>query len=444
MRNVQTLLVILLAFLAAAWLRFGTLELGPGYLTVLLLGLLLSSVIIPATGAFRREFRWALLRKTRRLMAGWAVVVMALVTLAAAFKVTSDYSRIWFGTWVLLAALGLLASQVLEHAWRVRERRRRRHARRVVLVGGGANGERVHRRITQDPFGEVELAGLYGMPWGEQAVAPIDQLPAVLDAGQVDEVWIAAPFDDHALMAQALELLRDAVLDVNVIPDLHQYRLLNQGITEWGGLPVINLSSTPMTGGEMVLKAVFDRLVAALLLVLLSPLLLLIAALVRLDSPGPVLFRQLRHGLGGEAIEVLKFRSMALHQEQDGAVTQAGPGDARITRLGRWLRRTSLDELPQLLNVLRGEMSMVGPRPHAVQHNRLFRSQIPRYMLRHKVKPGITGWAQVNGLRGLTDTPEKMALRIEHDLWYIQNWSLWLDLRILLMTPLAMVHRNAV
>ena len=168
-----------------------------------------------------------------------------------------------------------------------------------------------------------------------------------------------------------------------------------------------------------------------------------LSLLIKLTSPGPVFFRQQRHGVGGESIEILKFRTMKLHTEKEGQVTQAAEDDARIMGVGRFLRKTSLDELPQLLNVMKGEMSMVGPRPHAIEHNELFKSRIPKYMLRHKVKPGITGWAQVNGYRGQTDTKEKMALRIEHDLWYIQNWSLWLDLKILLMTPFVMIHRNA-
>jgi undecaprenyl-phosphate glucose phosphotransferase len=228
-----------------------------------------------------------------------------------------------------------------------------------------------------------------------------------------------------------------------VVPDLDQYRLLNQQITEWAGLPVINLSSTPMTGAEMALKHLLDRLLAALLVVLLSPVLALAALLVRLSGPGPVLFRQLRHGVGGDPIRIMKFRTMVEHSEPEGQITQAVPEDDRVTWAGRLLRRTSLDELPQLFNVLNGDMSMVGPRPHPVELDGFFRSRIPRYMLRHKVRPGITGWAQVNGYRGITDSEDKMALRIEHDLWYIQNWSLWLDLAILLRTPLAMMHRNA-
>ena len=443
MRNVQTIMVILLAFLGAAWLRFGTMELAPPYLLALLVCLLLSSIIIPATGAFRHDFRWAFIRKFRRLMAGWALVIMSLVTLAAMLKVTSDYSRLWFGSFVLLGAVALFFSQVLEHGWQLRRRRSSSTLRPVVLAGGGDNGARVERRIEKDPDGELELLARFGDGWAGKEALPVDELAGYVAEHGVSEVWIAAPWDDHGMLESVLEKLKESVVDINVVPDLHQYRMLNQGISEWGGMPVISLSGTPMTGGERTMKAAMDRLAAAGLLVLLSPLFLVAGVLIRLSGPGPVLFSQLRHGMGGEPIEVLKFRSMHQHDESDGQVTQAKPGDQRVTGIGRFLRRTSLDELPQLINVLRGEMSLVGPRPHAVEHNEAYKSQIPKYMLRHKVKPGMTGWAQVHGLRGITDTPEKMAMRIEHDLWYIQNWSFWLDLRIMLMTPMAMVHRNA-
>jgi len=435
--------VILLAFLGSAWMRFGSMELAPPYLLAVLACLLLSSIIIPATGAFRHDFRWAFIRKFRRLLAGWAVVVMTMVTLAAMLKVTSDYSRIWFGTFVLFGAVALFFSQVIEHGWQLRRRRRPGTQRTVVLAGGGDNGLRVERRINSDPDGELKLMARFGEGWGGGNSLPMAGLAEFVDAESVQEVWIAAPWDDHGMLEEVLAELRESVVDINVVPDLHQYRMLNQSISEWSGMPVISLSGTPMTGAERHLKAATDRLSSLALLLLLSPLLVGLALLIRLTSPGPVLFRQARHGMGGEPIEVLKFRSMLLHTEAGGRVTQAGPGDERVTAIGRFLRRTSLDELPQLINVLKGEMSLVGPRPHAVEHNELFKSRIPKYMLRHKVKPGMTGWAQVNGLRGITDTPEKMAMRIEHDLWYIQNWSLWLDLRIMLMTPLAMIHRNA-
>lgn len=443
MKNLQIQLVILLAFLPAYFMRFGSLQLSAGYIIALLSGLLTAAVIMPATGAFRHEFRWDFLRKIRRLLVGWLLVAIILVSLAAMLKVTSDYSRIWFGYWVLYGGAGLIISQLFEHGWQLHRKRNSKIVRRLVLVGGGSNGRGVEQRILSDPDGELQLVARFGTDWTGEHVYPVEQLADFVESEQISEVWVAAPWEDTGLLESALTALNELVVDVNVIPDLQQYRLLNQSIVDWDGLPIINLSGTPMTGTELRLKAVFDRVLSFLLLLLLSPLFLILAVLVRVSSPGAVLFRQQRHGIGGEPIEILKFRSMAQHAEPEGQFKQATSADTRVTSVGKLLRKTSLDELPQLINVLKGEMSLVGPRPHPLELNDLFMSRIPKYMLRHKVKPGLTGWAQVNGYRGITDTEEKMELRIEHDLWYIQNWSLWLDLKILLQTPLAMIHRNA-
>lgn len=443
MQNLQTQLVILLACLVAFYIRFESFHMSAVYIIALLIGLLVAAVIMPATGAFRHEFRWAFLRKTRRLVAGWALVVTSLVTMAAIFKVTSDYSRIWFGYWVLFGGVGLFISQLAEHGWQIHKKKHSKSVRRLVLAGGGDNGKRVERQILNDPDGGMQLVARFGNDWTGENSFPIEQIADFVESAHISEVWIAAPWEDKELLESALSALNESIVDVNVIPDLHQYRLLNQSIVEWGGMPVINLSGTPMTGSEQRIKGVFDRIVSLLLVVLLSPLFLLIALLVRLSGPGPVLFRQKRHGIGGESIDIFKFRTMKDHQKTEGQVDQVTRVDHRITPVGHLLRRSSLDELPQLFNVVLGEMSLVGPRPHPIELNQSFKSRIPKYMLRHKVKPGITGWAQVNGFRGITDTEEKMVLRIEHDLWYIQNWSLWLDIRILLQTPLAMIHRNA-
>ena len=443
MKNLQTQLVILLAFIAAYYARFGALQMDSAYIIVLLLGLLTAAVIMPASGAFRHEFRWAFLRKTRRLIAGWALVVTSLVTVAAMFKVTSDYSRVWFAYWVVFGGAGLIISQLIEHGWQIHRRNHAKVQRRLVLVGGGSNGERVEKRILSNPDGDLRLLAKFGRERQGNDIRSIDKLAGFVESEHVDEVWIAVPWEDRELLESALGVLNESLVDVNIIPDLHQYRLLNQGIVEWDGLPLINLSGTPMTGAELLLKAAFDRIGSFIILVVFSPVFMILILLVRLSGPGPVLFHQKRHGVGGDPIDILKFRTMKLHSEPEGQVIQATPDDKRITKIGHLLRRSSLDELPQLINVLRGEMSLVGPRPHAIEHNESFKSRIPKYMLRHKVRPGITGWAQVNGFRGITDTEEKMALRIEYDLWYIQNWSLWLDLKILLQTPLAMIHRNA-
>lgn len=442
-RQANALLVIIVTFLLAYLTRFGYTALETHYLIALLIVIGVASIVLPATGAFRREFEWAVMRRLRRLIAGWAIVVLVLVSLAAMLKTTDYYSRIWFGLWVIYATVGLAIILLLSHVAAIRRREKNRELRKIALVGSGAAAGRVERRIMEDPASDMKLVARFGEAWSDEPVLPLKQLPDYVQESGIHEVWIAADWEDKALLQDSLDALKESVVDVNVVPDFDQYRLLNQDITEWGGLPVINLAGTPMTDAERRLKELLDRIGALLLLIVLSPLMLSLALVIRLTSPGPVLFRQQRHGVGGEPIEILKFRSMVIHDEPEGQVTQATRTDERFTGVGRFMRAISLDELPQLFNVLKGEMSLVGPRPHAIEHNQLYKSQIPRYMLRHKVKPGMTGWAQVNGFRGETDTPEKMAIRIEHDLWYIQNWSLWLDLKILLMTPFAMFHGNA-
>jgi putative colanic acid biosynthesis UDP-glucose lipid carrier transferase len=335
---------------------------------------------------------------------------------------------------------------MVTHAAAVRSRKAGRNRRDIVLVGSGETARRLEQQIRNDPFSGLNLVACFGQPWSEpgadRETLPVEDLPAFVEEHGIQGVWIAASWADKDLLDRSLDALKASVVDVNVVPDLHQYRLLNQNISEWGGLPVISLSATPMTDAERRLKAAMDWLGALLLTLLLSPLLLLIALAILLTDGRPVIYRQRRLGVGGESIRILKFRTMKV-QPADAGFRQATPGDDRVTAVGRFLRKTSLDELPQIFNVLKGEMSLVGPRPHPLELNDEFKARIPKYMLRHKVKPGITGWAQVNGFRGQTDTPEKMALRIQHDLWYIQNWSLWLDLKILLMTPLVLVHRNA-
>ena len=232
-------------------------------------------------------------------------------------------------------------------------------------------------------------------------------------------------------------------MSVYLIPDLFMFDLLHARSESINGLATISIFDTPMDGPNAVLKRIEDVVLASLILLLIAVPMLLIAIAVKLTSRGPVLFRQTRYGMDGRPIRVWKFRSMTV-MEDGAAVTQASRNDCRITPLGAFLRRTSLDELPQFFNVLLGDMSVVGPRPHAVAHNEQYRRQVSRYMLRHKVKPGITGWAQVNGWRGETDTLEKMQKRIEFDLDYIENWSVWWDLKIVLLTLFkGFVHRNA-
>lgn len=238
---------------------------------------------------------------------------------------------------------------------------------------------------------------------------------------------------DEIKLKGLVRKLTNTTCSVILIPDVFTFNILQSRIEEVNGVPVVPLFDTPMNGINMVFKRIEDLLIASLILILISPILILIALSVKLTSKGPVIFRQIRYGMDGKPIKVYKFRSMNV-MENDENVKQATKNDTRVTKVGAFLRKTSLDELPQFFNVITGQMSIVGPRPHAVAHNELYRDLIEGYMLRHKVKPGITGWAQINGWRGETDTLDKMKMRVEYDLAYIREWSIWLDIKIIFLT----------
>ncbi|WP_221016031.1 undecaprenyl-phosphate glucose phosphotransferase, partial [Klebsiella pneumoniae] len=249
----------------------------------------------------------------------------------------------------------------------------------------------------------------------------------------IDRIYIALSMKDEQIIKDLVSKLTDTTCSVLLIPDVFTFNILQSRTEEINGVPVVPLFDTPLSGINMLFKRLEDIVVSSIILVLISPVLIGIALAVKFSSPGPIIFRQIRYGMDGKPIKVWKFRSMTV-MENDDKVIQATKNDVRVTKVGRFLRSTSLDELPQFFNVLFGQMSVVGPRPHAVSHNEQYRSLIQGYMLRHKVKPGITGLAQINGWRGETDTLEKMEKRIEYDLLYIRGWSIWLDLKIIFLT----------
>lgn len=248
------------------------------------------------------------------------------------------------------------------------------------------------------------------------------------------EVWLCLPLQEGESVKKILHSLRHLTLDVRFIPNLSDLPLLNHRVSYISGMYALDISLTPMEGSARIIKRLEDLLIGALISLLILPICIGIAIAIKCTSKGPIIFKQYRTGINGRRFKVYKFRSMEVHSEVDGQVTQAKLGDPRVTALGAFLRRTSLDELPQFYNVLQGRMSIVGPRPHALAHNEYYKDLVESYMKRHKVKPGITGWAQVNGLRGETDTIDKMQKRVEHDLWYINHWSFWLDLKIIFLT----------
>jgi putative colanic acid biosynthesis UDP-glucose lipid carrier transferase len=313
--------------------------------------------------------------------------------------------------------------------------------RPAVIVGASELGARVARAIAarrgygQDLLGFFEDRTLERV--ADEAVnmirGPLAALPAYIEAHGIRDVYITLPLSSQPRILRLMESLQNSTASLYFVPDVFGVSIIQGRLEEMSGVPVVGLLVTPFTGLNGLLKRGSDLVLASLILLLISPVLLALAVGVKLSSPGPVIFKQKRTGLDGEVIQVYKFRSMTT-QDNGEQVVQARRGDGRVTRFGAFIRRTSLDELPQFFNVLQGRMSIVGPRPHAVAHNEEYRQLVKAYMARHKVKPGITGWAQVNGLRGETDTVDKMSQRVAYDLEYLRNWSLGLDLMIIART----------
>ncbi|MEZ9109835.1 undecaprenyl-phosphate glucose phosphotransferase [Vibrio cyclitrophicus] len=354
----------------------------------------------------------------------------------------------WFGaTWFVLllyrSALKLILRAIREHGYNTRQ---------VAIVGAGRLGKELAERIHHSPWmgfnviGHYDIQDYIGTAHAEPIAAVIGDLDKlVLDAknGVVDRVYIALPISKQSHIVRLVNELADTTCSVMYLPDVFTFELLHSRSDNLGGLPVISIYSSPMDGANRILKRFFDLVIGSLILALISIPMLAIAIAVKLTSKGSVLFKQNRYGIDGRAIKVWKFRSMTVMEDGD-VVTQAKKGDNRLTPIGGFLRRTSLDELPQFINVIQGSMSIVGPRPHAVAHNEEYRKLINGYMLRHLVKPGITGWAQINGWRGETDTLYKMEMRIKYDLEYIQNWSVVFDTKILFLTVFkGFIDKNA-
>jgi putative colanic acid biosysnthesis UDP-glucose lipid carrier transferase len=333
--------------------------------------------------------------------------------------------------------------------WRATQPGSRRTA---VVIGGGPLGTRLGKVLQGQGGRGCHFLGYFDDRSGDRldpAAAASPRLGTLADVGgylaqhQVNEVYISLPLSSQPRIVQLLASLQNSTASVYLAPDVFGISIIQGRLQDLGGVPVVGMLETPFTGANELVKRVSDITLASLILVLVSPLMLLVAAGVKLSSPGPVIFRQRRNGLDGEEITVYKFRSMTA-TDNGAVVPQAQRDDPRITPFGAFLRRSSLDELPQFINVLQGSMSIVGPRPHAVAHNEQYRSLIQSYMVRHKVRPGITGWAQVNGLRGETETVDKMQARVEYDLEYLRNWSLAFDLRIIARTlKLVLFDRGA-
>jgi len=385
------------------------------------------------------------------LLVAWAEFVFVILVLGYATGYLWIFPVELMGYWFLATPVVLVAAHTFVRWVFARFLASEEHTRNVVVVGINDISRRLAREVAEDPSLAMSMVGFFedrgadrvGTPESGQVLGKLADLPAFVRERHIDLIYIALPMIQEQRLLTLLDELRDTTASVYFVPDIFMFDLIQSRVDQLNGIPVLAVCETPFFGINGLVKKLSDFVIAAAIMVLVSPLMLLIAAAVKLTSPGPVFFKQKRYGLDGEEINVYKFRSMRVCEDGD-RVVQATRGDARVTRVGSFLRRTSLDELPQLINVLQGRMSIVGPRPHAVAHNEQYRKLIKGYMVRHKVKPGITGWAQVNGLRGETETLEKMKARIEYDLDYLRNWSLALDLKIILKTVwVVLTARNA-
>lgn len=450
------LLAISVSWLVAYYLRFhwgpvpvyrGVPDIRP-YLVLLALIVIVWGAAFKAFGLYRPRRISSRLAEVRDIAQACTLAVLILVALTFFFK-QFEFSRLailYF--WVF----SILSVSLVRGSFReiVRFMRRRGYnLRHILIVGEGALARKVIERIRVRPELGLRIVGLLvgdpkmvgGSVEGLRVLGTYEQAGEIVGELKIDKVFIAIPLEAYGRMEGILRSLEEAIVDINVIPDLYQYITLRGGVEEFDGLPLISLQDSPSFGWSLVAKRVMDIVLSGMALLITGPLLLLIAAVIKLTSRGPILYRQERMGLDGRTFHMLKFRSMRSDAEEDTGAVWATQDDNRRTPIGALLRRTSLDELPQLFNVLRGEMTLVGPRPERPVFIEEFRKRIPRYMLRHKVKAGITGWAQINGWRGDTS----LEKRIECDLFYIEHWSLLFDLKILWLSLWkGFIHKNAV
>ena len=447
-------LVVVLAAITAYGVRFSfdDLYLPEDYRSLVLFAVFCVVLIFPQFNLYGSWRGKSLAKQASTIIVAWFTVVLVMIVILFGMKLSSDYSRLWLGWWMFFGLIFLLVLRMCVYGLLQYQRLRGRNFRNVVIVGAGDLGRKLISQAADSPWTGFKIDALFDdnvqlhgdLINGYKVWGGLDEVESFVDRNKIDEVWIALPLRAEERVKELLYGLRHQTVNIKLIPDIFGFSLLNHSMTEIAGLPAVNLSDTPMGGGNQLVKALEDRILATLIILLIFPLCILIVLAIKATSSDPILFKQKRHGWDGRVINVYKFRTMKVHNEAGGKITQASRGDDRITPLGVFLRSYSLDELPQFYNVLQGRMSIVGPRPHAVEHNEFYKEQVDRYMLRHMVKPGITGWAQVNGFRGETDTLEKMEKRVEYDLFYIENWSLWFDLKIIFLTIFkGFTHKNA-
>ncbi|WP_313218122.1 undecaprenyl-phosphate glucose phosphotransferase [Stenotrophomonas sp.] len=438
--------ILVIGALAAYELRFGDLTMPMNYGRLISITLLFGLLVLGTSSLYGSWRGRGLFAESVQLLLKWVVIFGGVLAYSTAVQLTDELSRLWLALWFGLSLAGVVGMRVMARAVAAWVRARGMDVRSAVIVGANPDSQHIADTLRQNPWVGIDVCGWFTTPSdrgtveGASPLGDITHLGAYVEANHIDQVWIALPMRDEAHISVALNQLQHSTADIKFVPDMFGVHLLNHSVEQVAGLPVINLQQTPLQGGARLLKAIEDRALAGIILLMISPLMLAIAAAVKLSSPGPVFYRQERMSWNNKTFWMLKFRSMPVDAETASGAVWAKAGESRATRTGAFLRKTSLDELPQFINVLLGDMSIVGPRPERPIFVHKFKNEIPAYMKKHMVKAGITGWAQINGWRGSTD----LHKRIECDLFYIENWSFWFDIKIIFLTLLkGFVHKNA-
>jgi putative colanic acid biosysnthesis UDP-glucose lipid carrier transferase len=423
------------------------------YFIAPIVGCFVVAFMFPIFRIYRAWRGSSLLDEIASISIGLFISFVLMLLLVMVMDTNVLFSRVWFLFWFLIS---LFLINFIHGCFRLVLRWMRNQGsnlKHIVIVGAGHLGESIAETLHNSPWTGLKIDAFFDDDVAMknekihniEVVGAIKEVHSYVNNHCIDQVWVALPLRAELKVKELLQNLKDSSVDLRMVPDIFGLHLFNHSITEVAGMPVLNLSTTPMIGIHRVIKSLEDFVLSLLILILISPIMLIIAILIKIESPkDPVFFMQKRYGMRGDEILVFKFRTMTVLDNDNNFIQQATRGDNRITQLGGFLRKSSLDEVPQFINVLLGTMSVVGPRPHAIAHNEMYRNLISGYMQRHIVRPGITGWAQVNGWRGETDTLDKMEKRVEYDLYYIENWSLWFDVKIILKTILkGFFNKNA-
>jgi Undecaprenyl-phosphate glucose phosphotransferase len=455
-RAIETALIVVTG--AAIYLLYIVRNVGaqPGYLAVTIGVAAMAMIVFQSLQVFSAPAFRNPSRALFRIAGGWTAAFLVVFAGMFFLKLDGALSRVWVATWFVVGFGALAVERVILAQFVALLVRAGRLQQRAVIVGGGAIGADLLRELAKNDDAEVQLLGVFDDRSDERSpntvegypkLGNVDDLVDFARSTRVDLVIFALPITAEQRILQMLRKLWILPIDIRLAAHANRLRFRPRSYSYVGKVPVLDLFDKPMADWDIVIKQSFDRAFGALALVALSPILAATALAIKLDSPGPVFFKQKRFGFNNELIEVYKFRSMRVDQLDPTAAKLVTRDDPRVTRVGRFIRKTSIDELPQLINVVfKGDLSLVGPRPHAVHAkaaDRQYDEVVDGYFARHRVKPGITGWAQVNGWRGETDTQEKIQQRVEHDLYYIENWSILLDLYILAITPMSLLKTDS-